>query len=107
MLEKETYTTMDGGILTAMLKMAKDSKTAFDASAATYETAKTAYNTALKDEKARDAAATPDPIVIPTRPCPPTAPSAYTGLSLPSTFMKTAEQVEMVVEVPQDGTNLW
>lgn len=64
-----------------MIGVTKAGVTSFNTAKTSYDALKTTYNTALKDEKARDAAATPDPIVIPVRPCPPSVPATYSGPS--------------------------
>lgn len=84
------------------LKAAYDSYTAaansYNSLVTTYNTDKTAYNKALADEKARKEdffKSIFDPaVVIPTRPCQPTRPDAFSGIDFSYTQIATLTAAE-------------
>jgi len=78
-----TTTSVDSKVLMNQLNAKIAENTTYNSAKSTYDTDRTAYNTALSNEKTRAAdffkSIFEAPITIPTRPCQPTQPTAWSG----------------------------
>jgi hypothetical protein len=79
-------TQMDSRIFMNYLDAKIADNTSYNSAKTTYDSSKSTYNTALSNEKTRKAdffkSIFEAPVTIPTRPCPPTQPSAWTGATI-------------------------
>lgn len=80
------YSKMDSGLLAEMQGVQRAAYAAFESEKGKYDGERGTYDAAVKDEKARLAdffkAGFDAPIKVPSRPCPPSRPAAYSGPSL-------------------------